>query len=201
MNMLYLILNQTLWLKRNMSFALKTWSYIEFDDLCELKNLENILFDRSTMLCPSHAIFYIASKYNNIGQFLVHTVYISSIYDVSSNCANKILVCSQVEEKLFTYTLVEVSGLYLKDLDKTLVMNINHNAKPRTGCCQEGENDENIIGSDMTMLMDLVTKVELFHNVTTFDIFEESVLHYRVCMFLFLELLAWIKQCVECTRY
>ena len=50
------------------------------------------------------------------------------------------------------------------------------------------------------MLIDHVTKVKLFHIVTTFDIFQELVLHCRVCMFLFVELLTWIKQCVECTR-
>jgi hypothetical protein len=134
--------------------SLNTWGYIEFDDLCELGNLDNILFDRSTMPCPSHSIFYFASKYNNTRQFLVHRVYISSIYSVSSHCTNKILACSQeVEKLLFPCTLVEVSGLFLEDHDKTLVMNINLDAKPRTVCSQERENDENITCSDMTMSM------------------------------------------------
>jgi hypothetical protein len=78
-------------------------------------------------------------------------------------------------------------------------MNINHNAKPRTVCCQEGENDENITSSDMTILMALVTKVKLFRIETTFDIFEELILRRKVCMFLFVEL-TWIKRCDECTR-
>jgi hypothetical protein len=181
-------------------YSLNTWGYIEFDDLCELSNLDNILFDRSSMPCLSHAIFYIAGKYNEIGQYLVHRVYISSIYGVSSHCENKILVCSQEEEKLlFPCTLVEASGLFLEDQDKTLVMNINHEAKPRTVCCQQGENDENITRSDMTMLKAPATKVKLFHIVTTFDI-EELILCCKVCMFLFVELLTWVKQCVECTR-
>jgi hypothetical protein len=182
-------------------YSLNTWGYIEFDDLCELSNLDNILFDRSTMPCPSHAIFYIAGKYNEIGQFLVHRVYILSIYGVSSHYENKILVCSQEEEKLlFLCTLVEASGLFLEDQDKTLVMNINHDAKPRMVCCQEGENDENITRSDITMLKAPVAKVKLLHIVTTFDTFEELILRCKVCMFLFVELLTWIKQCVECTR-
>jgi hypothetical protein len=84
----------------------------------------------------------------------VHRVYISSIYSVSSHCTNKILACSQeVEKLLFPCTLVEVSGLFLEDHDKTLVMNINLDAKPRTVCSQERENDENITCSDMTMSM------------------------------------------------
>ena len=143
----------------NLLSSLNTWGYIEFDDLFELGNLENILFARSTIPCPSHVIFYIAGKYNNIGQFLVHRISISSRYVVSSLCANKILVCSQEEKNLlFPCTLVEVSGLYLKDIDKSLVININHDAKPRTVCCQEGENDENITRTDMAMLMAPATK-------------------------------------------
>jgi hypothetical protein len=181
--------------------SLNTCGYIEFDDLFELDNLENILFDRSTIPCLSHAIFHIAGKYNNIGQFLVHRIYISPRYVVSSHCANKILVCSREEKKfLFPCTLVQVSSLYLKYLDKTLVMNINHYAKSRTVCCQEGETDENITDSDMTMLIAHITKVKLFHIVTTFDIFEELVLRCKVCMFLLVELLTWIKKCVARTR-
>jgi hypothetical protein len=181
--------------------SLNTWGYIEFDDLCELGNLDNILFDRSTMPCPSHAIFYFAGKYNNTRQFLVHRVYISSIYSVSSHCTNNILACSQeVEKLLFPCTLVELSGLFLEDHDKTLVMNINHDAKPRTVCCQEGENDENITCSDMTMSMAPATKVKLFQIVTTFDIFEELILRCKVCILLFVELLTWIKRRVKGTR-
>jgi hypothetical protein len=180
--------------------SLNTWGYIEFDDLCELSNLDNIFFDRSTMPCPSHATFYIAGKYNKIGQFLVHRVYISSIYGVSLHCANKILVCSPEEEKLlFPCTLVEVPGLFLEDQDKTSVMNINHDAKPRTVCCQEGENDENITRSEMTMLMAPTMKVKLFHIVTTFDVFEELILRHKVYILLFVELITWIKRCVNCT--
>jgi hypothetical protein len=180
--------------------SLNTWGYIEFDDLCELGNLDNILFDRSTMPCPSHAIFYFPGKYNNTGQFLVHRVYISSIYSVSSHCTNKILACSQeVEKLLFPCTLVKVSGLFLEDHDKTLVMNINHDATQRTVCCQE-ENDENITCSDMTMSMAPAAKVKLFHIITTIDIFEELILHRKVCILLFVELLTWIKRCVKGTR-
>jgi hypothetical protein len=45
--------------------SLYTWGYIEFNDLCELSNMENILFARSTIACPSHAIFYIIGNCNN----------------------------------------------------------------------------------------------------------------------------------------
>jgi hypothetical protein len=180
----------------NLLSSLNTWGYIEFDDLCELGNLDNILFDRSTMPCPSHAIFYFAGKYNNTGQFLVHRVYISSIYSVSSHCT-----CSQeVEKLLFPCTLVKVSGLFLEDHDKTLVMNINHDATQRTVCCQEEENDENITCSDMTMSMAPAAKVKLFHIITTIDIFEELILRRKVCILLFVELLTWIKRCVKGIR-
>jgi hypothetical protein len=44
--------------------------------------------------------------------------------------------------------------------------------------------DENITGSDMTMLMAHVTKVKLFHVVTSFDIFEKLILRRKVCFYL-----------------
>jgi hypothetical protein len=131
----------------------------------------------------------------------VHRVYISSIYSVSSHCTNKILTCSQeVEKLLFLCTLVKVSGLFLEDHDKTLVMNINHDVTQRTICYQEEENDENITCSDMTMSMAPTAKVKLFHIITTIDIFEELILHRKVCILLFVELLTWIKRCVKGTR-
>jgi hypothetical protein len=99
---------------------------------------------------------------------------------------------------LFPCNLVEVLGLFLKDHDKALVTNINHNAKPRMVCFQEGENDENITNSDMTMSIAPVTKVKLFPIVTTFNILKE--LSSKVCVFLFVELLTLIRQCVKCTR-
>ena len=114
----------------------------------------------------------------------MHRVYISSIYSVSSHCT-----CSQeVEKLLFPCTLVKVSGFFLEDHDKTLVMNINHDATQRTVCCQEEENDENITCSDMTMSMAPAAKVKLFHIKTTIDIFEELILRRKVCILLFVEL-------------
>jgi hypothetical protein len=52
----------------------------------------------------------------------------------------------------------------------------------------------------MTMSMALVTKVKLLQIVTTFDIFEELILRCKVRMFLFVELLTWIKRSDEYTR-
>jgi hypothetical protein len=49
---------------------------------------------------------------------------------------------------------------------------------------KKGRMDENITGSDMTMLMAHVTKVKLFHVVTSFDIFEKLILRRKVCFYL-----------------
>jgi hypothetical protein len=45
----------------------------------------------------------------------------------------------------------------LKELEKTPLLNNTHNAKPRTVCSQEGENDEDITSMDMTLLLSLPT--------------------------------------------
>jgi hypothetical protein len=143
------------------------------------------------MPCPSHAIFYIACKYNNIGKILVQD-FIFHQYMLFLHIV-QIRYWFVLNKRRNSCTSVEGLGLILKDLEKPLVMNINHNAKPMMVCRQEGENNENIIGSDMTMLMAPITKVKLFHIVTKFDIFEVLILRRNVCVFLFVELLTWIK--------
>src|SRR5438105_3386678 len=65
--------------------------------------------------------------------------------------------------------------------------------KPRTVCCQEGENDEDIIGSDMTMLTTCKPKVQPFYMRLVIDTFDELVLHHKMCMFSFSVFLTWIK--------
>ena len=61
--------------------------------------------------------------------------------------------------------------------------------KPRTVCCQEGENDEDIIGSNMTMPTTSIPKVQPFYMRLIIDAFDELMLHHDVCSFSFSELL------------
>jgi hypothetical protein len=75
---------------------------------------------------------------------------------------------------------------------QTLSPNINHDAKQRTVCSQEGENDEDIINSNSTILMVFEQKVNQFSIKITFDTFDESMLHH-VCSFSFSELLFFEK--------
>src|SRR5436190_14407653 len=53
--------------------------------------------------------------------------------------------------------------------------------------------DEDIIGSDMTMLTTCKPKVQPFYMRLIIDTFDELVLHHKMCMFSFSELLTWIK--------
>ena len=68
-------------------------------------------------------------------------------------------------------------------------------SKPRTVSNQEGENDEDITGSHMTipMLYKSKPKVHAFYVRFTFYIFEQRVLHHEFHVFSFSEVLAWIK--------
>jgi hypothetical protein len=103
------------------------------------------------------------------------------------------------EQILLPYILLEVSGLYLKELEKTPLLNNTHDAKPRTVCSQEGENDEDITSTDTTILVPSYPKLNQLYIMIKFDTFEQLMLHYDFCGFSFSELLDWIKPCVEIT--
>jgi hypothetical protein len=86
-------------------------------------------------------------------------------------------------------------GYYIgKELDKTLFSNINHDAKSRTVCSQEGENNEDIISSNTTILTVFEQKVNQFYIKITFDTFDELMFHHKVFSFSFSELLTWVKE-------
>jgi hypothetical protein len=70
--------------------------------------------------------------------------------------------------------------------------------KSRTVCCQEGENDEDIIGSKMTMPTTSTPKVQPFYMRLIIDAFDELMLHHDMCSFSFSELLTWIKGRFDC---
>jgi hypothetical protein len=111
---------------------------------------------------------------------------------------NKLQVNFQEGEQiLLPCSLLGVSGLYLKELEKTLLLNNTRNAKPRTVCSQEGENDEDITSMDTTILVPSCLKVNQLYIKINFDTFEQLMMHYDFCAFSFSELLDWIKSCVE----
>jgi hypothetical protein len=103
------------------------------------------------------------------------------------------------EQILLPCILLGVSGLYLKELEKTPLLNNTHSAKPRTVCSQEGKNDKGITNIDTTILVPSCPKVNQLYIKIKFDILEQLMLHYDFCAFSFLEFLDWIKPCVEIT--
>jgi hypothetical protein len=103
------------------------------------------------------------------------------------------------EQILLPCILLGVSGLYLKELEKTPLLNNTRNAKQRTICSQEGENDEDITSMDKTILVPSCPKVNQLYIKIKFDTFEQLMLHYDFVAFSFSELLDWIKPGVEIT--
>jgi hypothetical protein len=202
--------------------CLNTLGYIEFDILCNLDCLEKKLFQNCISPCFDHCSFYGIGKYNTRGEYMVRRVYIyldlkpplrvpqsdqqmtciETTYTISSFFAidNMLQVNFQEGEQiLLPCILLEVSGLYLKELEKTPLLNNTRNAKPRTVCSQEGENDEDITSMDTTILVPSCPKVNQLHIKIKFDTFEQLMLHDDFCAFSFSELLDWIKPCVEIT--
>ncbi len=64
--------------ERKLITSFNTLGYVQFDDFCELNNLEEKLFAKSDLPCPTNAIFHIFGKYNDRGIYLVHRVFICS---------------------------------------------------------------------------------------------------------------------------
>ena len=58
--------------------------------------------------------------------------------------------------------------------------------------------DEDIIGSNMTMPTTSILKVQPFYMRLIIDAFDELVLHHKMCIISFSELLTWIKGRFDC---
>jgi hypothetical protein len=58
--------------------------------------------------------------------------------------------------------------------------------------------DEDIIGSNMIILTTSKLKVQPFYMRLIIDTFDELVLHHKVCIFSFSELLTWMKRRFNC---
>jgi hypothetical protein len=61
---------------------------------------------------------------------------------------------------LLPCVLEDIPELYLKEQEKTLYRNTSHNAKLRTVCSQQRENDEDATNSDTTILVSFDSKVK-----------------------------------------
>ncbi|TVU13612.1 hypothetical protein EJB05_40328, partial [Eragrostis curvula] len=152
--------------------SLNYLAHIKFDFLCDLNRLEENLFQKSGLPCLDYCSFHAIGKYDENGTYMVHRLYIcsdlktpliGSTNDPMMTCihahknissfpsiGDKLQVNFQKGERcLLPCALVQVSKLYWKEL-LDLYLNINHDAKPRTVCSQEGENDEDMTRTDTT---------------------------------------------------
>lgn len=184
--------------------SLHTMGYIEFDDLCELSYFENNLFARFDLPCSHNIGFHAIGKYNCKEDYMVHRIYICSNmkssavvqkydpFEVCASCNHSMSSSPCFIVKKQDMSQEEEHGWQLPTTcPPTLV-------KPRTVCCQEGENDEDITSANMTMLTTSKLKVQPFYMRLIIDTFDELVLHHKVCVFSFSELLTWMKGRFNC---
>jgi hypothetical protein len=178
--------------------------YIKLDFLCDLNNLENDISTKSGMpsfnRCSLHAI----GKYDNKGEYMVHQIYICSklkspmdvqSYDQVENRDNT----NRIMPSFPIFALREQVRFQEGEHGWVLAATYPPTVyKPRTVCCQEGENDEDITGSDITLLTTPKLKVNQLYFNFRFDTFEQLLLHHDLCVFSFSELLTWIKGRLDC---
>ena len=108
---------------------------------------------------------------------LSHTLKILPSYDLKYKVEFSIHTC--ILEQLWAVHTCEREGAWLQQLELILL-------------------DEDIIGSNMTMPTTSILKVQPFYMRLIIDAFDELVLHHKMCIFLFPELLTWIKGRFDC---
>ena len=83
-------------------------------------------------------------------------------------------------------------------INKDKFNRFNDKMKPRMVSNQEGENDEDMTGSDtnMTILFFNKSKVNSIYIRYAFYIFEQVMWHHNLLLFTFAEVLAWIKEII-----
>jgi hypothetical protein len=201
--------------------SLKKLGYIEFNFVCDLNSLENELFHKSSLLYFDYCSFHAIGLCDNNNKYIVKRIYIYSDLKTSLTVSpnDQIMTCVQpnntisnfptVDHKLqvnfqegesclLPCVLEDVLELYLKEHEKTLYRSTNHNAKPRTVCSQQRENDEDITILDMTILVTFDSKVKRLFIMSICNTFDELMMHHDVCSISFLEVLTWIKKNIEC---
>nr|BAI39806.1 hypothetical protein [Oryza sativa Indica Group] len=123
--------------ERKLITSLNTFGYVQFDDFCELNNLEEKLFAKSYLPCPTNAIFYIFGEYNDRGIYLVHRVFI----------------CSDLEKHVIAnHTTSSFSSFdWMKQVVLNGLCDEHHMEKPRTVFREEGEDDVTMATTDTTI--------------------------------------------------
>ncbi len=123
--------------ERKLITSLNTLGYVQFDDFCELNNLEEKLFAKSDLPCPTNAIFHIFDEYNDRKIYLVHRVFI----------------CSDLEKHVIpNHTTSSFSSLdWMKHVILNGLCEEHHMEKPRTVFHEEGEYDVTIATTDTTI--------------------------------------------------
>ena len=139
--------------EKKLLYSSNTLGYIEFDTLYALSSLEEKL-KCVELSWLSTCTYHFIGKYNCKGEYMVHRVYICSTlkspniaqkYDQpkDSNCYN--LVMSSFPSFVIKKHVKFQEGEQCWLLPTTFP---SANPKPRTVCCQEGEDDEDMAPSD-----------------------------------------------------
>ena len=138
--------------------SLNTLGYIEFDVPCNLSSLEEKLYAYADLPWFSRHTYHFIGKYNCKGEYMVHRVYICSNlkspyivqkYDQPKDCNCYNLVMSSSPSFVIKKHVKFQEGEQCWLLPTTFS---SANPKPRTVCCQEGEDDEDMTPSDTTIV-------------------------------------------------
>jgi hypothetical protein len=155
----------------------------------------NKLYDKSDLPSFNHCLLHAIGKYDSEIQYLVHRIYICSDlkypfglhdHDKIGGCTN----ANNVSQSPSRFSLKQQGHpkegehccFSLCSIQVALCPNIEAHTfrcqnKSRTTCSQEGENDEDITGSDMTTIACFYYKVNRFLIIIVSNTFDELLLH------------------------
>jgi hypothetical protein len=118
----------------------------------------------------------------------------------SNNDAKLRTVCSQEGKKgleclQIKYTLAQ--DVFELRMTQKQGENAKYIFESRTTQMPERENDEDITNMDTPTVVAYDSKVKLFLSIIIFNTCDEGMLHHDMCSLSFIEILTWIKECVD----
>ena len=166
--------------------SLNTLGYIEFDVPCNLSSLEEKLYAYADLPWFSRHTYHFIGKYNCKGEYMVHRVYICSNlkspyivqkYDQPKDCNCYNLVMSSSPSFVIKKHVKFQEGEQCWLLP---TMFSSANPKPRTVCCQEGEDDEDMTPSDTTIVYKVSSFLHLHSDFWYNSLGSTCTCHYLI---------------------
>ena len=163
--------------------SLNTLRYVEFDTLCALSSLEN-KFKYGELSWLSRYTDHFIGKYYYKGEYMVHRVY----FCLNLKCTFVVQQYDQLEGcNRYNYVMSRSPNFVIRtqvnfqEGDQSWLLPITCSStklKPRTACYQEGEDDEDMTPSDITIEYKVSSSLHLYNDFCYNSLGSTCTCHY-----------------------